>query len=295
MDVARMLHNDRLVEAEELWEMEVVDKDAYGCRGCDARVFPASYDKENNKRRPYFTLGKLSRHLPGCDVDGEERILSRARKERVGGADGFPLPFPSRLSLSDDAPGALASALATLPQAKARQLHHGHTVKTIRPACRTFIHFPRDRAFLPLEIPGLWGNTYAKLFWYLRNRKPEFLPHARHLYYAPLRWTAAALENEAFCELTLNTGEWDGEQHRFTSLNRVRIDWSGWSAARRDALRRECEAARTEAMEAAGMDNAMCGWVFFVGRQDANDPSLFHVDDHRLICCLAAEERLVHP
>ncbi|MDR3159425.1 MAG: hypothetical protein LBU11_10600 [Zoogloeaceae bacterium] len=35
------------------------------------------------------------------------------------------------------------------------------------------------------------------------------------------------------------------------------------------------------------------GWLFFVGRQDADTLALFHVNDHRLICCLVAE--MVYP
>lgn len=301
MDIARNLHTDELVEAEELWELDVVDKDAYACRGCAAKVFPASYDKQRNKRRPYFSIGKLNKHMPGCDVDGEEKIVGRARKERVGSKDGFPMPFPSKLTLSQDRPavreeGAQPYAMSGVRSAgqgsapsHARKLHHGHTVKTIRPACRTFINFPNDRAFLPLEIPGAPGNTYARLFWFLPNKKPELFKQPRHLYYAPIRWKAEPVESESHCELTLNAGEWDTVNKRYNSLCVVRIDWSRWSPARRDALLRECGAARAEAIEEAKTDSQIKGWVFFVGTQDAKDPALFHVDDHRFICCLAAK------
>lgn len=302
MDIARKLDGGELVEAEELWALDVVDKDAYTCRGCSVKVFPASYDKDRNKRRPYFSLGKIGRHQTDCDIDGEDKLVSRARKERVGSADGFPMPYPSKLVLEDSRPVAGKAAVppasaaerpgspgnATLHAAPARRLHHGHSVKTIRPACRTFINFPNDREFLPLEIPGLWGKTYAKLFWYLRNRKPEAFVRARHLYYAPIRWKAEPVQTEACCELTLATGEWDAANRRYSKLNVLRVDWSGWSRSRRQALLREVAAAREEAVEAARQDGDIKGWLFFVATQDAGDPALFHLDDHRFICCLAA-------
>ena len=31
------------------------------------------------------------------------------------------------------------------------------------------------------------------------------------------------------------------------------------------------------------------GLIFFIGQQDDADPMLFHVNDHRLICCLFEE------
>ncbi|MDQ1918826.1 hypothetical protein [Massilia pseudoviolaceinigra] len=300
MDVARNLHTGELVEAEELWNMDVVEKDAYVCRGCATRVFPASYDPAVNKRRPYFTLGKGNHHAQGCDVDGENTIVSRARQERVGGSDGFPMPFPSNLSLSDahpaSPPGSAAPAFgsATLAavhaaaRAAARRQYHGHTVKTIRPLCRTYINFPNDRAYLPLEIPGVWGSTYAQLFWLIPNKKPAFFNNPRHLFHAPIRWKVEPVISDTHCELTLSAGQWDSATRGYLSLCRLRVDWSGWSDTRRRTLLHEIEAARTEAVEHARRDSQVKGWIFFIGTQDRVDPGLFHVDDARFICCLAA-------
>ncbi|NHZ81878.1 hypothetical protein F2P44_21740 [Massilia sp. CCM 8695] len=297
----RNLHSGELVEAEELWNMDVVDKDAYVCRGCATKVWPASYDAALNKRRPYFALGKGEHHAPGCDVDGDHKLVSRGQRERVGGSDGFPMPFPSRLSLSDgQAPGPAAPAAAAAfgsatlaavhaaARAAAKGQYHGHTVKTIRPLCRTYINFPNDRAFLPLEIPGVWGSTYAQLFWLIPNKKPAFFKNPRHLFYAPLRWKDLPVISETHCELTLGAGQWDSAARGYLSLCRLRVDWSGWSDVRRRTLQHEIHAARTEALELARRDSGIKGWIFFVGTQDRLDPGLFHVDDARFICCLAA-------
>jgi hypothetical protein len=304
MDVARNRHSGELVEAEELWEMDVVDKEAWVCRGCPTQVYPASYDAAVNKRRPYFTLGRINRHADDCAVDGEHKIVSRGQKERVGGSDGFPMPFPSKLVLGDEhaaagSPAKVSFASSTLAavhaaaRASVHKRHHGHTIRTIRPACRTFINFPNDREFLPLEIPGVWGKTYAQVFWFIPNKKPEFFANPHHLFYAPIRWREAPVTTEAYCELTLNAGEWDGAVRRYVSLCRLRVDWSGWSPARRNTLLHEMNAARAEAVEQARQDGQIKGWIFFAGTQDRLDPALFHVDDERFICALAA--RMVWP
>ena len=311
MDVARNRHTGELVEAEELWDMDVVDKEAWICRGCPTQVYPASYDAAVNKRRPYFTLGRINRHAEGCAVDAEHAIVSRGRQERVGNSDGFPMPFPSKLILDDEPAGAAAgpvkasfasstlAAVHAAARASVQTRHHGHTIKTIRPACRTYINFPNDREFLPLEIPGVWGKTYAQLFWFIPNKKPAFFTNPHHLFYAPIRWKEAPAPSEAHCVLILNAGEWDSAARRYLSLCRLRVDWSGWSPARRNTLLHEINTARAEAVEQAGQDNQIKGWIFFVGTQDRDDPSLFHVDDERFICALAArmswpERQLAH-
>lgn len=300
MDTARDAITFELVEGEELWTMDFVDSQGYICRGCTTQVFPASYDKKRNKKRPYFSLGPVNKHKSGCDVDGAEKIVKHATKERVGNPEGFPLPFPNKLNLMDERPVSssnatgLAGSLDGRTRTRANDgamtgRHHGHTVKTIRPACRTFINFPHDREHLPLSIPDVPGDTYAKVFWYLGGKKPEHFKVPRRLYYASIRWTVEPVLADTHCELTLNAGEWDEEKRAFKSLSRVHLNWSGWSQSRRDAFIREFEATREEAAEQAKSESKIKGWVFFVGTQDSDEPGLFRVDDHRLICCLSAE------
>lgn len=299
MDTARDKTTLELVEAEELWNMSVVDIYGYICRGCATQVYPASYDRKVNRKRPYFSL-RTNRHKVGCDVDGETKIIKRAMNERVGTPEGFPLPFPSRITLSDErivVPngtdrsggqeyGRNGSRAGT---GAAPSRHHGHTVKTIRPACSVFIKYPHDRQHLPFTIPGVPGDTYARVFWHLRSKKPEHFLTPTHLYYAAIRYKAEPAIAEAYCELTLNAGEWNEEKRDYRSLSRVRIEWSSWSRSRRESLICEFEAAREEAAKQAKADRETKGWIFFVGTQDPVDPGVFRVDNHRLVCCLAAK------
>jgi hypothetical protein len=299
MDTARDKHTCELVEAEDLWIMAAVDPNGYLCRGCATQVFPASYDKARNKKRPYFTLGPVNKHQAGCDVTGEEKIVKRARKERVGSPEGFPVAFPNRLTLIDERevapPGPEGTGDKTgvrsgsrAPAGSTSKRHHGHTVTTIRTICRTYINFPYDRRTLPLAIPGVPGNTYADVFRYLGSKKPEHFDTPAQLYFGAIRWTVAPVETEAACELTLNAGEWIEKEKRFKRLSRVRVDWSGWSPSRRNALLREFDVTREEAATQAKTQSQVKGWLFFVGNQDADDAGLFHVSEFRLLCCLAA-------
>lgn len=167
--------------------------------------------------------------------------------------------------------------------------YHGHSVKSIRPACRAFIQLPNDRDFLPLEIPGVAGNTYAKIFTYLRSKKPEPFKFPTRLYYAAIRWTARPLITEEYCELTLNAGEWSQETGEYKTLCKVRVNWESWSKVRRNTLLREFTTTREEAIEQAKRNKQIKGWIFFVGTQDPADPSIFHIDNYQLICCLSAQ------
>jgi hypothetical protein len=297
MDVARNIHTLELVEAEELWNMETVDRNDYICRGCKTKVFPASYNKDLNKKRPYFTLAK-NLHEDDCDVDGEEKTIKRAKKEQVGTPEGFPVPFPNKLVVTDDRHVAAADAVAATAARSSSssdssntgvgaKRHHGHSVKTIRSICRTFINYPNDRPTLPLNIPGVPGSNYLTVFKYLRG-KPEVFKEGMRLYYAPVRWAAKPVIGQEYCELTLNAGEWDETASAFKGNYKARIHWSDWSKARRDSLIREYEATREEAREQA-QDKNRKGWLFFIGRQDEAEPYVLHVTDYRLICSLSAQ------
>lgn len=298
MDTARDRNTLDLVEAEELWNMTTVDREGFICRGCTRQVFPASYLKDVNKKRPYFKLGPGAAHVGDCDVDGADLVLKRAKKETVGNPDeGYPLPFPNRLVLADarivearDDEPAGTSGRARTPgwregAGTTPRRHHGHTVTTIRTICRTFMDLPHDRSAMPLHIPGVEGTTYARVFRYVTG-KLQALGGTR-LFYAPIRWKAEPVVTDDYCLLTLYAGEWDDAIRDFADPHRVRVHWATWSKSRRDSLIREYESTRQEAREQARKDKAIKGWLFFVGRLDAANPNVFVVDNHRLICSLS--------
>ncbi|UPG92684.1 hypothetical protein [Luteibacter aegosomatissinici] len=286
-----------LVEAEELWTMESVNPEGYVCPGCELQLFPASYDRKVNLKRPYFRVGPEKKHARDCRVGGEEKITARARTQRIGTPQGFPVPFPSSLVVTDDRPvtGEVGVGLGPVrggaaggrtDRAGSSGLYHGHTVKTIRPICRAFLNMPFDRDAMPLRVPGVQGSTYAEVFRHAKSTLGK-TGEVSALFYAPLRWMAEPVESDEACEVMLNAGEWDDAAREFKSPFRVRLHWAGWSRREQQAFLAECGAAYDEAKEQAGKKGDIKGWLFFVGRLDATDRSLFHVDRYRFVCALA--------
>lgn len=297
MDSARDITTNEIIEAEQLWELEVVDRERYACIGCGTQLRPASYKRDVNKKRPYFTLGPSGSHIDLCDIDGEEDIVKRAKLERIGAPEGFPLPYPNKLVLSDERPvvslvgDALPIDDAQRDQSRTHNsrgypANHGHTVKTIRPIAKAFIKFPFDREELPLQVPTCEGSTFASVFWRL-GKLMQFRSPV-HLYYAPLHWKAPT-RSEAFIEWQLSAGDWDTVNNRRGTSYRVRVDWSAWSTTQRSTLLHEIEVARDNAKDSGGATNA---WLFFVAAQDADDPTLLVVSRYQLICCIEGSKQI---
>ena len=84
MDSAQDKFTGEIVEAEQLWLVDNVDKDRYICRGCGINVTPASYRPENLVR-PYFTA-RDGDHESKCDVAGEKKLVARGKKGRLSTA-----------------------------------------------------------------------------------------------------------------------------------------------------------------------------------------------------------------
>jgi hypothetical protein len=291
VDSARDKRTGDIIDAEQLWDFEVVNKDVYQCPGCGIQIFPASYRKNINKRRPYFTPMD-NKHIQPCDVDGVEKLLNKAKNEKVGTPDGLPMPFPSFLRFDEERPvttdgnplGADEGTGRTRTRANGERVatYHGHTVKTIRPICRIFMDIPHDRAWLPLEIPDCYGTTYATVFRSLGFFGIEAQRPSTRLFYAPLRWDSP-VKTGAYIEWNLHAGEWQKGEKRPARLYKVRVMWSSWTDRQRNTLQDEIEIAKDEVKGKTGQSDK--AWLFFVGTQDADDPTLFIVDRYPLICC----------
>ncbi|MGR2682590.1 hypothetical protein [Chromobacterium haemolyticum] len=296
MESARDKHTGEIVDAEQLWIIDPVDPLGYECRGCGALATPCSYRPEN-KVRPYFSA--KDGHNAGCDVEGEVELVKRARKQRVSTREGFPGSFPNRLVLRDTRPvaGTKGTPTATTSAGGCRTGSNGSSeeqrdrhwaAQTIRPICRTFVNYPHDR-HLPLAVPGIATETYQRVFRSLKSDQILQHPEPR-LFYAPISWKAS-LANDDHLEIQLSYGEW--EERKLIRPYRVKVNWQNWSVAKRNYVSREIETARLEYMAAKKREDKEKGWLFFLGRQDESDRALFHVDDHRLICCLVAE--MIYP
>lgn len=303
MDSAQDKVTGEIIEAEQLWLIENVDKDRYICRGCGIKLNPKSFERDNI-RRPHFALLPGLDHIPGCDVDGEKKLVKAGRTKRLSTThEGFPAPYPSRLVLIDerrvvgDAPAADTEPKARRGGQDASRPENGNTsttrkraANTIRPICRTFIRFPYDRD-LDLSIPDINAKNYLTVFKKLKWDELCRYSEAR-IFYSPILWKKAT-ETEEYLEVLVDAGE--RQVKKLTNGYRVRIEWAEWSKAKRTYVRNELEAARKEAIDTKGKDSKtkLKGYLFFIGEQDIKDLTLFRVRDHRLICCLADE--IIYP
>ena len=296
MDSAWEKRIHRVVEAESLWSLDSVDVYGYECHGCGIQVYPASYERASNKKRPYFSRREHV-HANDCEVDGRPALVKRAKCGRVGRAEGFPVRFPSKLVLEDHRPmerraedqeldqGAPYRRRTRGERAAGSGAYHGHTVTTIRPMCRTFMDFPYDRQDLPASIPGCAGTTYANLFHRLTAARAFDRP--RQLSFAPMAWSRPVRTSE-YGEWKLDAGDWDKERNRRSdNVYRVRVRWGTWTERQRRVVERETEVCRKEVI-----GTTRKAWLFFVGSQSADDLTLISVDDHRLICALPGEARI---
>lgn len=294
MDSARDTRSGRIIDAIRLWEMEVVGRDDYECPGCGIQVFPASFQKGVNKRAPYFTPS-ANKHIDPCGVSGFEKLVDRAKKESIGRPDGFPLPYPNRLVLTDERPVVVGGDVRPIPlgpgtrtggrpNGQVAASFHGHTVATIRPICGQYMQYPHDRG-LDLSIPDCPGDTYATVFqrlgfsgiWPMRQRT--------RLFCVALRWPAP-VRTDDHMEVTLDAGEWDEATGKPGRFYRLRVQWAHWTDRQRTTLHGEIRDAQQDARDSRKRDPKSPGkaWAFFVGTQDAEDDSLIVARRYALVC-----------
>lgn len=298
MDAARDCKTREIVEADDLKLLDHVDTYGYECHGhdCGVQAFPRAF-RPDNLVRPHFQV--KSTHGPDCDVAAEAAIVERGSKASVQQElETSPGLSPARLHLIDTRhvvnPELVPSELRT--QAAGRNASKGGTgqrppgrrpANSIRPICKAFLGFPFDR-HLSLHIDVIDTTTYQTSFKKLRSQGFEQFPRQR-VFYAELAWSAAE-ESAERLTIRLNAGEWiDGKLASYS----VAVNWTEWSDTARSRLKNELETARKENMAAGKSKAKTRSYLFFIGSQDAQTPSLFHVDDQRLICTIHGQ--LVFP
>lgn len=307
MDSARDVNTQEIVEAEGLWLLDVVDQDGYLCTGCDAQVFPKSF-RPTNKLRAHFSLGQGKTHVNGCDVAGHDAIVAKGKKQTVREElEASPGLSPAALKLVEKRPMIDPSLPVDEGRNKtvARPNSAGGLVtsqsrreaNTIRPICRAFLRFPHDRG-LSLNLPGVRMTTYQTAFKVLKSQGIEAYVEKR-IFFAQPSWSAVVESEECFI-ITLLAGEkkpdfkTDGSADQIEAQKpvrryRIRVDWKDWSQAKRTMLKNEILLAREESKKPATSDGAERAYIFFLGAQDAEDLSIFHVQDQRLICALTGQ------
>lgn len=285
---------ETVIDAEDLWMIDPVDKDRYECVGCDIKMWPTSFLRVN-KRRPHFR--QASEHQEGCDVQEEAALVKRARTEQIPD-EQLTLPgyMPNRLNLrpkttEEDPAGAPEDVRLPNGRKNAGSLiagggkRHSTSASTIRRLCRAYANFPHNR-HSPLVIDGVSGRSYAEIFAPLMFDKIIHYDQPR-LRFAQIAWTAKHISSEDWFEITLSVG--NREAGKVVTPYRVRANWKDWSKRARTSLEIDVEVVIEENKAARKAGGKEAGWLFFIGHQDPNDNSLFHVDDQRVICTLFGE------
>lgn len=297
MESARDKHTREIVEAEDLWLLDSVDTEGYVCWGCGITMHPAAWEKDK-KVRAYFKKKRHIQHHHECDADAESTVIRQGQKASVRNIlDSAPGLMPSGLKLIEKRPvvepgfsgdesksSSTRSASSQSGEGNSSERQSRRQVNAIRNICRAFIRFPHDRG-MSLNVPGISGQIYMTAFKKLRN---EIQPYPEpKIFYAPLLWNKFT-ENDEKLIIPLS-GEWGEDESgkpKPTRSYQTYIDWAGWSKAKRTVVRKELEAARTEAIEAKGKGLKDKAWVFFIGEQSADNPEIFYVSDYRLICAI---------
>lgn len=297
MESARDKRTGEIVEAEDLWLLDSVDTEGYVCWGCGITMQPAAWEKDK-KVRAYFKKKRGIEHLPECDADAETTVVKQGRRESVRHIlDSAPGLSPSGLKLieqrpivdpnaanGENRPNSTRSVSSTLGEGNTPTRQSRRPAQTIRPICRAFIRFPHDRG-MSLNIPGIKGQTYSEVFKKLQS-KIQLYPEPK-IFYAELLWNKFVEDDDKL--IISLSGEWAEDESGKRKPSRsyqIHITWAGWSKAKRTVVRKELEAARTEAQEPKAKSLKEKSWVFFIGEQSADSPEIFYIFDYRLICAI---------
>ncbi len=300
MDSARDKATGQIVSAEDLWAIENIEEQGYVCRGCGIPAIPASY-RPKNLVRAHFRFRQD--HKYGCDVGGEIELIAKGRKNRLSTPrDGFPAPYPSSLKLLGPRPkvdpmlpiidnevkqGARKPPEEVPTDDNTSMRKRNWAANTIRPICKDFVNFPYDRD-RELSIDGIEGSNYLTIFKKLCWDK--LIRYQSKLLYAPICWVKP-IETDACLEIAFDAGE--RKDKKLLHGYKVRVDWSNWSVFKQRSVRTEIEVARQEAINAGNEKKNDKAYFFFIGTQDAQEEAVFHVTDHRLLCCIVTS--IIYP
>ena len=244
MESARNKYTSEIIEAEDLWLLDVVDTNGYVCWGCGIEMYPSAWQK-GSKKRPSFNKMPGKEHI-NCDADAESTVVKQGQKKSVRNMlDSAPGLMPAGLKLIEQRPvvdpGTTGSDNNTNPirstssassggNAPARQSRR--PVNAIRQICRAFIRFPYDRG-MSLNIPGINSDTYMTVF---KKLKDPVQPYPeRRVFYSQLLWQKFEQdENRIVIPLS---GEWaKDESGKFKPSRsyKLHIEWGDWSKAKKD-------------------------------------------------------------
>ncbi|EOD2837384.1 hypothetical protein [Raoultella ornithinolytica] len=104
MESARDKYTSEIIEAEDLWLLDVVDTNGYVCWGCGIEMYPSAWQK-GSKKRPSFNKMPGKEHI-NCDADAESTVVKQGQKKSVRRMlDSAPGLMPAGLKLIEKVDG----------------------------------------------------------------------------------------------------------------------------------------------------------------------------------------------
>ena len=299
---------DDLVNLDRDWVESVRAHLVCETDGCAARVIAVLGRTPLLRRRtPHFRTHPDAVHVPECpyaDIVVESTSNGGDPENPLTGQHSYPsrlVPLTERTVTAPTGDDTIDSTRGgptsrrTRGNGSAAVDHHTRGIaRTIRPLCRAFIAHPHHRRDMLIDIPGVEATHYQFAFKRLRDtHQPLPRERYRRVFYAPLRIFDRPDETDDRTVVTLHAGRRDPAANRITEPYRLVIDHTGWTDSRIRTLRRDLRDARDDAEDDYLNQAASKTWAFFIGSQDASDPSAFLVDTPGHICFITAE--ITHP
>lgn len=282
----------------ERWPKPDRDAATFLCAGCLVAVSP--WNMHSDKKSPTFSIGKGEPHAADCDRKSprDNPLRCRDRETTLDGTASSGVPHRLVLvdrtitteNISDGATDtdaetdsrrrsrAGSGTALSVPGGRSRDAHAlGRVVDT-------WLHLATNRArnAQSLDVPGVETNSYLTVFKRISAWTEDIPRLAPRVFYAELRWSEAPSEDGDLLTITLHP-----QQHRNRSRNpflcTLTIDRTGWPTGRRNALHRELDWAYRHAREAWRADKSSALQVFAIAQQHPHDPTMFAIDDSRLI------------
>ena len=290
-----------MVSAAALKKMDSFDKDDYICGGCGMPATPcACTDRDPPyKKSPYFKVD----HEDECDIDGVKKRVPSLKKLGVGDAkstdnilqNNAPYKLVRKKERPVTEPNLTVNINKTTSKSQSKNSSGNSTSQSTRngvannifPICEAFMK-GWYRADSEIEIPDVSGKTCADIFMPLKSKVIQY--KKSHIFYASIRWKQDQ-------DLKINEDPLILNVLLISVPYKIQVNGKAWSEENRIATFSPIEAVRQAVKKKwkAEVDKkwidktAEEGWLFFVGKQDQNDPAIFHVQDHDLICCIFGE------
>lgn len=291
----------------ERWSDQERRGSLFQCAGCLTPVIP--WNMDSSRRSPTFSIGpKGGPHSHGCDPDAPTDG-THGSHARTTSLTGRSVGVPHRLVLIDrsvrvedpdhvDAESdvdaerrrrsrATDDSVVAAPGGRSRNAHAlGHIVDTWLDLSTATI-----RRAEPLDVPGVDTDTYLTVFKRISAFSQEIPTYAPRIFYSALRFTRDRVQDGSILTLTLQP-EQHATRRQFPILCTLAVDRTGWPVGRSNALDRELDWAYAHARASWRTDKTSAMHVFALAQQHPDDPTVFQVDDPRLI--YLTDEKITH-